>query len=73
MCKHITGFLFFPQGKQNIIEVKGYLKFRVVSPGKPLNYLTGLESHFIIKHCIFSSQKRNLICVSLTGDMIIII
>lgn len=60
ICKHTNGF-FFPQGKQNIIEVKEHLKFGVMSPGKSLNCLTGLESHFFIKHWIFSPLKGNLI------------
>lgn len=51
----------FSQSKQNITEDIRYLELRIISPGKPLNYLTGLESYFLIKHWVFCSQERNLI------------
>lgn len=52
----------FPQSKQNITEDKGFLKFGVISPGKPVNYLTGLESHFFLKKALdFLFQEKNLI------------
>lgn len=56
----------FLQGKQNVIATKGYLKFGVISPGKPLNYLTGFGKSLFHKALdfLFSREKFDT-CLSL--------
>lgn len=55
-CKWI---FVFTQGKQNITDGKGYLKFGVISSGKTFNYLTGFGKSLVHKALsfLFSGEK----------------